>query len=293
MSGSGPGGARQYGGGAEGLHAASEGARAAQRRACGEARAQRRATMLKGLEDGLFGSRMPDPIALVAACGWKRDRLDRFCGRCGVTLVPFEDKVGGCVACRRRRLPHGAFIRLGRYAPPLSQWVPAVKRRAWIRMADHLGRELGEQARDAVDAGLLAPPAAVVFVPLHWVRRLLRGIDHSRRIATAVAKQLGVPCVPALRARLAVRQTGGTRGHRLGQEGRFAATSAAAGLRGKAVLLVDDVRTTGGTLAEAVSALRLSGVAEVFVACVAATDPPGRRAPPESVRERAADGAPG
>ncbi|MBI1303752.1 MAG: hypothetical protein GC172_08185 [Phycisphaera sp.] len=267
---------RAHAAAARALRAASEAARADYRVRRAAQRAAQRAVMLRGLEETLFGSRMPDPASLIVAAGWTRDSMNRFCLRCGTTLVPFEDRRGGCSACRGRALSYAALVRLGRYAPPLSQWVPAIKRRAWSRMADALGCELGAQVRDACTADLMELPQAVAFIPTHPLRRLLRGIDHSERLARSVALELGVPCVRALRARLALRQTGGGRGHRIERGGRFVATRAARGLRGKTVLLVDDVRTTGSTLAEAASLLRASGVCRVTAACAAATDPPGR-----------------
>jgi predicted amidophosphoribosyltransferase len=261
---------------ARALRAASAAARRAHRAERAARRAAQRAIMLRGLEDAIFGSRMPDPGALIAAAGWSRDPIDRFCLRCGTTLVPFEDSRGGCSACRGRALPYAALVRIGRYAPPLSQWVPTIKRRAWGRMADRLGRELGEQVRDACGAGLAQRPDAVTFIPTHPLRRLLRGIDHSERLARAVSAELGAPCVRALRVRLALRQTGGGRTHRVDRGGRFAMTRAGLRLAGKTVLLVDDVRTTGSTLAEAARLLKSSGMTRVVAACTAATDPPGR-----------------
>jgi predicted amidophosphoribosyltransferase len=266
------------------LRAASAVARSVYRAERAARRAAQRAIMLRGLEDAIFGSRMPDPAALIAAAGWSRDEVDRFCIRCGTTLVPFEDRRDGCSACRGRTLPYASLVRLGRYAPPLSQWVPAIKRRAWVRMADCLGRELGAQVRDACASESMRQPDAVAFIPTHPIRRLLRGIDHSERLASAVAAELGVPCVRALRVRLALRQTGGGRGHRLDRSGRFAVTRAGRRLSGRTVLVVDDVRTTGSTLAEASRLLRAAGIAWMVAACVAATDPPGRHGDRRSPR---------
>ena len=258
------------------LLAASAAARSAYRAERRARRAARRAVMLRGLEAAIFGSRMPDPVGLIAAAGWSRDPIDRFCLRCGTTLVPFEDRRGGCAACRGRSHASASLVRLGRYAPPLSQWVPAIKRRGWARMADRLGRELGMQVREACASEPMRRPDAVVFIPTHPLRRLLRGIDHSERIGRAVADELGVPCIRALRVRLALRQTGGGRAHRLDRSGRFAVTRAVRSVRGRTVLLVDDVRTTGSTLGEASRLLRRAGATSVVAACVAATDPPGR-----------------
>jgi len=256
-------------------------------------RAARRARLLRGLEHSLFGSRMPDPNAVLAAAGWAREPLDAACPRCGTSRAPFEDVRGGCAECRGRRLAWDGLVRLGRYAPPLSQWTPAIKRRAWRAMALTLGAELGRQVRDAIDAGLQPEPDVVTYVPTHWCRRVLRGIDHGACLAEAAGRELRVAVAPLLVARLFARQTGSGRDTRTARGGRFACRTRASRLarlwsaltrsraddvevRGATVLLIDDVRTTGGTCSEAAAVLRRAGARQVVVACCAAVDPPHR-----------------
>lgn len=252
----------------------------AERRA---ARVRRRATLLHWLEDSLFGYRMPPAARLISEAEWRRDSVDAFCWRCGATRAPFEDLQRGCAECRDRRLsPRGltfhGVVRLGRYAPPLSQWVPAVKQRAWREMGIILGRELGHQVAEAIASGRIARPDAVVPVPVHWTRRLLRGIDHTSTLADEVARVIGVPVAQPLRARLAGRQTGASRDSRVGNRGRFLLRGAALPEGCKEVLLVDDVRTTGGTSLDAIRALRGLGVKGASVAVCAVADPPRRSA---------------
>ena len=175
-------------------------------------RVQRKASMLGWLEASMLGHRMPSAAGLIADAQWKRDEINAYCWRCATTRAPFEDLERGCAECRDRSLGiHGvafrATVRLGRYAPPLSQWVPAIKQRAWRDMGITLGRELGMQVVDALTEGKLARPDVVVAVPVHWARRMLRGIDHCQIIAEEVARLTGLPMASPLRARLALRQT--------------------------------------------------------------------------------------
>ena len=139
-----------------------------------------------------------------------------------------------------------------------------------------LGRELGLQANEAIQAALVRRPDVVVSVPVHWSRRMLRGIDHGAVLADEVARAMGIPRVVALRAGLALRQTGGTKEQRSGNRGRFEAVRGAAVSKGCCVLLVDDVRTTGSTLREAMAALAPLGVESVVLGVCAVTDPPRR-----------------
>lgn len=255
-------------------------ARRAHRSREAEARAARRALLLRGLEGSLFGSRMPDARVVLASSGWARDPIDAACPRCGTTRAPFEQSRGGCAECRGRRFEFSGLVRLGRYAPPLSQWTPAIKQRAWQGMAEALGAELGRQVREAVEAELHPQPRFVTYVPTHWIRRVLRGIDHGRCIAEAVARELGVEMRALLKVGLWARQTGSNRGDRVGRRERFRCAGRGGRLPAEAVgatiLLVDDVRTTGGTLGQAAATLRQAGAGAVLAACCAAVDPPHR-----------------
>lgn len=134
-----------------------------------------------------------------------------------------------------------------------------------------LSRPLGAALGRAV-AGL-DPPLGVVLVPVPSSRAAVRarGADHARRLAAAAARQLpGSRARPLLvPARPVADQSG------LGARERAAnladALRARHPLHGLAVVVVDDVVTTGATLAEAVRALRAAGADVRGAAVVAAT----------------------
>lgn len=249
-------------------------------------RAARRASRLSRcmvpLESLLMGHRLPPPALLLAQSGWARDAIDCFCPRCGVTRAPFEDVSRGCAECRLRAMPLQRVVRLGRYAPPLSQWAPAVKSRAWDAMGRALGRELGAQVRDALQGGLVEPVDLVVPVPSHWLRCLARGIRHTEVLSEEIANELGVPMRRALRVALARRQARSSRGARTRNRERFEPRRGLFGnappLGQRSILLVDDVMTTGGTLGEAAKVLRSLGATRVQAAVCAVADPPHRNA---------------
>ena len=106
----------------------------------------------------------------------------------------------------------------------------------------------------------------IVWVPgrRRDIRR--RGFDHAHLIAVHVSRRVGIPCVPLLRRRLEPRdQTGLT-----GSERRRNLTGAFMAARAEGVVaVVDDVVTTGATLAEAARTLRRSGATGVhgLVSC--------------------------
>ncbi len=170
-----------------------------------------------------------------------------------------------------------------RRAPPLPA-PPGVDSCGALLAYDGAGRELVARlkyrnARSAVPflargMASVAPPGVdvVTWAPTTPARRRARGFDQAQVLARAVARRLGVPCRPMLRRAAGPAQTG------RGAEARYAGPIFHARRRadGWRVLLVDDVVTTGATVAAAARALREAGAAEVHVAAAART-PPSRR----------------
>jgi predicted amidophosphoribosyltransferase len=112
----------------------------------------------------------------------------------------------------------------------------------------------------------------VTWAPTTPARLRARGFDQAEVLARAVARRLGLPCRSLLRRNPGPAQTGRDAVARYAGPG-FAARR---GLSGARILLVDDVVTTGATVAGAADALRRAGAAGVHVVAAART-PPGRR----------------
>ena len=106
----------------------------------------------------------------------------------------------------------------------------------------------------------------VTWVPTVAARKRRRGYDQAELIARDVAASLGVPARATVRRLDRVAQTGRGRAERLGA--RFVARTR---LRGEIVAVVDDVRTTGASLAGVAVALRAAGAGRVIGATLAAT----------------------
>ncbi len=141
-----------------------------------------------------------------------------------------------------------------------------------------LARPLGDLVRRAArDAAVVAD--VIVPVPLHPRRLAERGYNQAALLASAVARELGVPVVPLALAR--VRNT--AQQARLDRQARlvnveraFRARDAPA-VAGRRVLLVDDVATTGATLDACAEALLEAGAASVQRLVVARAEGPSDR----------------
>ena len=108
-------------------------------------------------------------------------------------------------------------------------------------------------------------PFALAPVPLHPARLRERGYNQAELLAREVASTLGAPLRTDLlrRTRATEAQVGAaSRTARVRNvEGAFAARAA---LDGEAIVLVDDVTTTGATLESAASALLAAGAGSVY-----------------------------
>jgi ComF family protein len=158
---------------------------------------------------------------------------------------------------------------LGPYEGHLREAILRTKDARGERLADLLGAFWGMHCETQLAQ---AKADFVIPVPLHWWRRWRRGYNQSESLGRALAARLHLPCRPRWlrRTRNTPKQVEQTPAERqVNVRGAFRAM-AKPELKGRSVLLVDDVLTTGSTASEAARTLKHdAGVERVVVAVLA------------------------
>ena len=193
------------------------------------------------------------------------------CARCG---VPFEHERGGeaaCGACLADPPPFDsarAVLAYGDIARKVALKLKYGRRVGLARLvARHMARRL-----PALDA-----PPLIVPVPLHRWRLWWRGFNQSALIADHLGKACGFKVDK--HALLRVRATQPLRSMQARQRAKAVAGAFALAkgheLKGGAVLLIDDVHTSGATAAACARALKRGGASSVHLLCWARALPEG------------------
>jgi ComF family protein len=149
-----------------------------------------------------------------------------------------------------------------------------------LRKLIHLFKYAGMRplARPLADFLSLALPRderfdVIVAVPLHWRKQWRRKFNQSELLARAISRRTAIPVCKALKR---VRPTSAQAG--LSNAARRRNVAAAfqcrlpAAVRGKRILLIDDVMTTGATAAACALALKRAGAVRVALLTVARVD---------------------
>jgi ComF family protein len=223
------------------------------------------------------------PTQCAVCRGWGGSRVCGDCVqrhappalRCAACAIAVPAGTTVCGTCLRTPPPYARSVAAVDYGFPWSGLVSAFKFHAALDLAPALAGLLSA----AVLAGRDLPrPALVLPVPLSRARLAERGMNQAWELARRVAATLAIDATPHLLRRLidtahladlprAQRATRirGAFGIAPGQAGR---------LRGRRVALVDDVMTTGATVAEAARVLLAAGASDVDVWVLARTPAP-------------------
>ncbi|HUQ29163.1 MAG TPA: ComF family protein [Usitatibacter sp.] len=187
------------------------------------------------------------------------------CADCVASLPRFDEQV------LRGKAHYDAVVAAYEYRFPLDRLVQRFKYAGDLAVGRWLALELARRVRDERRPELLVP------MPLTTARLRERGFNQAAQIARVVSRSLGVPVALRLveRVRDAPSQSGlGRRARRANLRGAFRCR---APLRGRRVVLVDDVITTGASADAVCAVLKRAGASRVDVWALARTPEPGAR----------------
>jgi ComF family protein len=206
-----------------------------------------------------------DPGAVCSQCWSKLSFISRpYCERLG---IPFAYDPGPGVLSMEAIADPPSYNRARaavRYDETARTMVQAFKYGDRLDLAPAMGRWMATAGRE-----LLGEADALVPVPLHWRRLWSRRFNQAATLAQTVSRISDVPVAHDLlkRMRATRQQVGLTQAERARNvQGAFRVPREARGdVRGKRLLLVDDVLTSGATLDTCARILLRAGAASVDV----------------------------
>ena len=190
------------------------------------------------------------------------------CQRCAAEIGPFATSDDGCVHCRNRTLRFNTVVCLGMYEGPLRKALLAAK---WSYSAVRM-KSLGSLLSNARSHELAEKKFdQIVPIPQHWRQRIIRNFNPALVIGNELASRLKIGCDVHM-----LKRTAQTRPQKRvsvnqrfsNQSGALAVTNSQA-VRGRHILIVDDVLTTGATCSEAAKVLKAAGAKSCSVAVLA------------------------
>lgn len=218
------------------------------------------------------------------ACGEGLAAQDGLCAECWRMLAtpgepacslcarPFGDTTAAaagavCAPCLAQPPLHDGIAAAAVYGDVSRKLVLSFKHGRRIALAPLLARMTAARLPELEGEWLVIP------VPLHWTRLWRRGFNQSGLMAQHLARTTGhALLLDGLVRRKPTQPLGG-----LGRKARARVLSGAIAtrgrhretLRGRRVILVDDVLTSGATTGACVSVLKRDGAEKVLIACFA------------------------
>lgn len=209
-------------------------------------------------------------------CQGCRQDLPWNSSACEHCALPVPAGQSCCAACLQKPPLQTRTLAPLRYEFPADHLVAGLKYHGRLAHAPLLGELLGELLRQRIADNHMQPPDLLLPVPLHKKRLAERGYNQAMEIARPLARYLRLPLETRLLARHqataaqmqldAAQRARNPRGaFRLDME-RLAALGPI-----RHVAVIDDVMTTGATLAEITRLLRDAGIPEISLLVVTRT----------------------
>ncbi len=171
---------------------------------------------------------------------------------------------GICQDCRRQPLRLHGLRAVSTYKEPLRTCIHELKYTGNTRLAKPLGTLLAQVFTTSdMQADMIIP------VPLHSKRQRERGYNQARLLAEVCAEQLAIPMYDSIlvRTRATISQVSlGAADRQSNVAGAFECSPslATSALRGRRIIIIDDVCSTGSTLEACAKPLYTAGALSVW-----------------------------
>jgi len=206
-----------------------------------------------------------DPGVLCAACANALPRNTPACPVCANALPPSAEDDQPCGACQQKPPAFDEARALYQYSTPVATLIQQVKYGGQLALA----RELGERLGELISGDTATLPDWLLPVPLHANRLRRRGYNQALELARPLSRRLGIALEPRLATRVratAPQQELDRRERARNLRGAFAVRQ---DLDGRNIAIIDDVMTSGATVASLARALKRAGAKRISVWVVA------------------------
>ena len=207
-------------------------------------------------------------------CGEFIDKNETLCKECAENLPVIRgEKCRYCGAeksrcnCKKHKLNYDGITAPFYYEGGIKAAVRRLKFNRKLYLAEHLSDDMARAVKeDFSDKSF----DFMCFVPFSRVQVITRMYNQSEILAEGLSEKLNIPLKRAL-----VKLFDTKTQHRMNMRGRkgnvFGVYDVADGtdVKGKTILLVDDVKTSGSTLDDCATILKIRGADEVYCVTVA------------------------
>jgi len=197
-----------------------------------------------------------------AACGSRMEWEDGLCGACRIRLATMSR----IYEAPERMIENiDSVTVLLPYTEDARRVIHGLKYHGMPETGAFLGKLLAAKTMKAAD---LTTDALLVPIPLHPLKLRERGYNQSERIARGMSEISGFPVAEDIvrRLRHTGTQTSLTAGERIRNVAGVFALTGERSVEGAAIVIVDDVLTTGATVSDCARVIREGGASSVHVA---------------------------
>lgn len=190
------------------------------------------------------------------------------CPRCG---LPCANTRSPCGRCLQKSPAWDSLVFVTDYCLPLSQLIQRFKFNGTVALAQALARLMLLSVLDAKRHFPGAKPDCIVSIPLHSRRAWRRGFNQSAVLATHLSRWLQCDYFPQGIRRIRAAKTQHQLNARMRRNNLKGAFRVDFPVAGRHIIIVDDVVTTGSTVAEIARLLKKQGAATIQVWCLCRT----------------------